>query len=307
MKLAEAHPEFRRALRWVPNLPYHKPVFCRFAQAAMKLMPEFRGDNEVLVDYVHHGQAESKLYRPASGGSGAALLWIHGGGYLFGHPKQDDPVCRGFVQELGLTVVSVNYRVATTHPFPAALDDCISAWDYLQDNAENPDLDPRRIAIGGQSAGGGLAAALAQKLLDRGGNQPIAQVLFCPMLDDRTATRTELDGQRHFVWTNHNNRSAWKRYLNQDAGLTRAPEYAVPARRESLRGLPPTWLGVGTLDLFYEEDVIYAGRLQEQGVSCDLKVTQGAPHAFESFFMNSNPGKACWKSCYEFLRRVLTQ
>ena len=124
------------------------------------------------------------------------------------------------------------------------------------------------------------------------------------MLDDRTVLRTELTEDKHFIWNNHSNRTGWQCYLGQEPGLPEAPAYAVPARRESLAGLPPAWLGVGGIDLFAEEDMAYAERLKADGVDCELLVTDGAPHAFESFFPDSSLAKAHWESVFAFIKRV---
>jgi acetyl esterase/lipase len=166
-------------------------------------------------------------------------------------------------------------------------------------------VDPRRVVVSGQSAGGGLAAALTQRLHDEGGQQPAAQLLLCPMLDDRTALREELTRERHFVWNNDNNRGGWQCYLAQEPGLPEVPPYSVPARRESLAGLPATWLSVGTIDLFLEETIAYAERLKSSGVECEFFLGEGGSHAFESYFPSSSISAAHWESMYAFVRRVL--
>ncbi len=225
-----------------------------------------------------------RLYQPAAPAPlTPALLWLHGGGYVIGKPEMDDATCAQFVQELGLTVVSVDYRLAPKHPFPAGLDDSYLALTWLASQAQQLGIDPTRIAIGGQSAGAGLAAALAQLAHDRQGVQPIFQLLVYPMLDDRTTLRTELDDGNHVAWTQTSNRFGWEAYLGQPGGAATVPAYAVPARREDLSGLPPAWLGVGTLDLFHDENVAYARRLQAAGVACELVVVPGAFHGFDVF------------------------
>jgi acetyl esterase/lipase len=212
--------------------------------------------------------------------SGAALLWIHGGGYVIGTAGQDDRRCARFARELGLRVVSVDYRLAPEHPFPAPLDDCHAAWRHLVDNAPALGLDPERLIIGGESAGGGLAATLVQRIHDEGGQQPLAQVLVYPMLDDRTATRPDIGPKRHRVWCNQSNVYGWSSYLSQPPGGDDVPSYAVGARRDHLSGLPPAWIGVGTEDLFFDEDRTYAERLRAAGVDCQLDVIEGAYHGF---------------------------
>ena len=199
-----------------------------------------------------------RLYRPEQGLSGAGLLWIHGGGMITGNAATNDRECAAFARELGIVVVSVEYRLAPKHPFPAALDDCHAAWQWMLSAAGELGIDPARIAISGQSAGGGLAASLALRIRDAGGLQPAAQALMCPMLDDRTGARRELDAIDHRVWNNRSNRAAWSWYLGLPPGSSEVPAHAAAARCANLRGLPPAWIGVGEVDLFLEEDRRYA-------------------------------------------------
>ncbi len=309
VELDKAHPELRGRLRWIPPLPFYSPLARRSFGLLSGLLSVvrkgFQGNDQIGVDRVDHGAAFSKVYRPLANAEGAAILWLHGGGFILGDVIQDDATCCRLVEALGVTVVSVNYRLAPQHPFPAALDDCLDSWCWLQDNAAGLGVDPDRVVIGGQSAGGGLAAALAQRLHDQGGVQPAGQLLFCPMLDDRTAARLELDGEKHFIWNNRSNRASWGDYLGQPAGQSTVPDYAVPARRDSLAGLPATWLGVGSIDLFAAEDVDYIERLRASGVDCELHLTEGGPHAFESFFPDASVSETYWQSAFDFLKRVL--
>jgi acetyl esterase/lipase len=163
------------------------------------------------------------------------------------------------------------------------LDDCYAAWLWLRANAAYLGVDPRRLAIGGQSAGGGLAASLVQRVHDTGGNGAAAQWLFCPMLDDRTAVRRELDALKHFVWNNRNNEFAWRSYLGTAPGSLALPPYAAAARRRDLYGLPPAWIGVGEIDLFRTEDLDYAQRLRQAGILVTTATVPGAPHGFEAW------------------------
>lgn len=136
--------------------------------------------------------------------------------------------------------------------------------------------------IGGQSAGGGLAAALVQQIHDEPGVQPVAQWLFCPMLDDRTDADRSLDAVRHYLWDNRSNLVGWRSYLGVEPGAPEVPAYAVPARREDLTGLPPAWIGTGDIELFHDENRRYAEALTAAQVPTVLDVVPGAPHAFES-------------------------
>jgi acetyl esterase/lipase len=151
----------------------------------------------------------------------------------------------------------------------------------MRANADDLGIDPDRIAVVGASAGGGLAAAVAQRSHDEG--IPLrAQVLVYPMLDDRTALRQDHAGRGHFGWTPVSNRFGWTAYLGREPRMSDAPEYAVPGRRADLTGLPPAWVGVGELDLFYDEDVDYAESLRASGVPCTLVTVPGMYHGADA-------------------------
>lgn len=223
---------------------------------------------------------EIRLHRPpGQTGPGPALLWIHGGGYVIGTAQQDDRMCRRLARELGITIAATEYRLAPEYPYPAGLEDCYSALQWL---ARLPAVDPERIAIGGASAGGGLAAALAFLARDRDEISPVAQLLVYPMLDDRSAHHTHLDHVEVRLWNRRSNAFGWAAYLG-----AADPAVAVPARRTDLAGLPPAWIGVGTLDLFHDEDVAYAERLRAAGVPCELEVVEGAFHGFDQIVAKS--------------------
>ncbi len=227
------------------------------------------GDVEVIT--LGSG-AGVRLYRPIAVSAPApALLWIHGGGYVMGTAALDDRLCRRFSRQLGITVASVEYRLAPEHPYPASLQDCYSALTWL---AGLPAVDPGRVAIGGASAGGGLAAALALLARDRGEIAPAFQLLTYPMLDDRSSAGPA--NPRHRLWDTRANHFGWTAYLG-DAD----PQVAVPGRRTDLSGLAPAWIGVGTHDLFHDEDLAYAGRLVGAGVPCQVELVPGAFHGFD--------------------------
>jgi acetyl esterase/lipase len=229
-------------------------------------------------------------------GQGPALLWIHGGGYVIGKAAQDDVLCRRFAREVGATVASVDYRLAPEHPYPAPLEDCYSALQWL---TRLPSVDSSRVAIGGASAGGGLAAALALLTRDRGEISLAAQLLVYPMLDDRTVDRKDLDHPGHRLWNQPSNKFGWSAYLG-DAD----PEMVVPARREDLSGLPPAWLGVGTFDLFHDEDLAYAERLKAAGVPCEVEVVPGAFHGFDGIVPKAQVSQSFFNSQCALLREA---
>ena len=237
-----------------------------------------------------------RLHRPVGVDQpGPALLWLHGGGYIIGTAQQDDALCRRFTRELGITVAAVDYRLAPEHPYPAPLEDCYAALTWL---ARLPAVDPARVAIGGASAGGGLAAALALLAHDRGEVTPALQLLAYPMLDDRSGSGP--DNPKYRLWSPKSNRFGWKAYLG-----TADPKVAVPARRDDLGGLPPAWIGVGTNDLFHDEDVDYAGRLTAAGVPCRVEVVNGAFHGFDQMVPKAGVSQSFFASQCASLRTAL--
>ncbi|MBO9576045.1 MAG: alpha/beta hydrolase [Sphingobium sp.] len=223
------------------------------------------------------------LYRP-NGAQGPlpVLLHIHGGGYLFGTAAGSGPSNVRTADELQCLVASVDYRLAPETRAPGALEDCYAVLAWLNKEAQALGIDPASIAVGGESAGGGLSAALAQLARDRGDYALCFQLLIYPMLDDRTAAR-ELENPHvgHFVWTPEYNALGWACYTGQRPGAPDVPPYAVPARAADLSGLPPAYITVGALDLFLEEDMAYAARLMAAGVPVELHVLPGTYHAFE--------------------------
>lgn len=283
MANAEIHPDLRRLARFIP-----RQVVYPWSLPLLKRLPTPPAKNEGVKVLTLPSGAGVRLYRPTTaGGDTPALLWIHGGGYVIGSPEQDDALCRRYVERLGCVVAAVRYRLAPQHPYPAAVEDCYSALTWL---AALPDVDADRIAIGGASAGGGLTAALAFLARDRAEVTPVKQVLSYPMLDDRTVDPAlDVPGSR--LWNAASNRIGWRSYLG---GAD--PAIAVPARRDDLTGLPAAWIGVGTLDLFHDEDVAYARRLTEAGVACEVHEVPGAFHGFDGIAPTAPVSRAYFDS-----------
>jgi acetyl esterase/lipase len=237
-----------------------------------------------------------RLFRPVGVTEpGPALLWIHGGGYVLGTAQIDDGLCRRFSRRLGITVASVDYRLAPEHPYPIPLEDCYAALTWL---AGLPAVQQDRVAIAGASAGGGLTAALALLARDRAEITPAFQVLVYPMLDDRSSAGVENSGHR--LWNARSNHFGWEAYLG-----SADRQVAVPARRDDLNGLPPAWLGVGTHDLFHDEDLVYAERLTAAGVPCHVEIVPGAFHGFDQIASKAAVSQRFFESQCDSLRAAL--
>ncbi|MQY17065.1 alpha/beta hydrolase [Nocardia macrotermitis] len=296
MTTTDFHPDLRLA-RFLPHSVVG-PRRLRLIRGLMLLQPT-RRDTHAVVEQAGPG-VSVRVFRPASvSGPRPGLLWIHGGGLIMGSAAGDDRKCRALADRLGAIVVSVDYRLAPEYPFPIPLEDCYTGLRWL---AAHPDVDTDRIAIGGDSAGGGLSAALAILARDRGRIRPVLQLLAYPMLDDRSSDRTDIDPRRFRMWDQDSNRLGWRSYLGSSAATI--PPLAVPARHEDLTGLPPAWIGVGTHDLFHDEDVAYARRLRAAGVDCELEIVPGAYHGFDHVEARTGVSRAFFRAQVTALRNA---
>jgi acetyl esterase/lipase len=246
------------------------------------------------------------IFDPAPGSRNRpAMLHLHGGGYVVGTPEVSTPGNQRYAMECGCLIVSVDYRLAPETVFPGSLEDNYAALRWLYGNAESLGVDPARIGVGGESAGGGHAAALAILARDRG-EVPVAfQFLVYPMLDDRTGTRRPVSPfVGEYIWTSVSNRFGWSSLLGVPAGSENVPPGAVPARVRDLSRLPPTFIGVGALDLFIEEDLEYAGRLIAAGVPMEVHVVPGAYHGFDGLAPDTGPARHFTATLIAALRRL---
>lgn len=266
-ELAALLPELRR--RWVLSAPD--------VNEAVRKVPlrqvQVPGDPPVTAFIVGHAQAGRR--RPA-------ILHAHGGGFIVGRAVDYLPVLQAQALALDCVIVSVDYRLAPETPFPGALDDNLAAWRWMRARSADLGIDPARIAIQGESAGGGHAAMLALALRDAGGMQPAALVLTYPMLDDRTGSSRATPGHLgRWCWSAKTNRMGWSALLGCPAGSGSVPPGSVPARATSLSGLPPTFLWIGGLDLFLPETLAFATRLSEAAVPTTLHLVPGVYHGFD--------------------------
>jgi acetyl esterase/lipase len=292
------HPDLLLG-RFIPKMSYG-PLSSRVMRS-LKPRPAAPGTGLTVQELVVPGpkgapSVSLRVFQPTGlKATAPALLWIHGGGLIFGAPEQDDRTSIAFARELGITVAAVRYRRASDSPAPAAVEDAYAALRGLVARASELHIDIDRIAIGGASAGGGIAAALALLAHDRAEIRPVFQLLVYPMLDDRTTTRTDLDTRNMRLWTPKSNQYGWSSYLGDAVAGPDVSPYAAAARREDLTGLPPAWIGVGTLDLFHDEDVEYARRLSDSGVPCELHIVPGAFHGFDTVFHKADVSQQFWR------------
>jgi acetyl esterase/lipase len=293
--MTTVNPELRRAGRLIPRgYALHRGLTVPRAVTNLAgWLGRVRGVDVAAVN----ADVSVRVHRPiASVRSGPALLWMHGGGTVLGSAPQDDEFCRRLVNFTDVAVVSVEYRLAPEFPYPTPLEDCYAALSWL---IRQPWVDPARVAVGGASAGGGFAAAVAQLARDRGEVAPQLQMLVYPMLDDRTGAAPD---RPRVMWSARDNQLAWRWYLD---GAD--PAIAAPPRREDLVGLPPAWIGVGTIDLFHDESRAYAARLRQAGVPVQLEIADGAFHAFDLIAPKASVSQRFFASQCRALRSALVE
>jgi acetyl esterase/lipase len=247
------------------------------------------------------------ILRPARD-PGRALPGVyhtHGGGMVLGTNRTGAEEMARWVDELGAVAVSVEYRLAPEHPHPAPVEDCYAGLTWTAEHAAELGIDPSRLIIAGASAGGGLAAGTALMARDRGGPALTHQILMCPMLDDRCGTPSsqELDGEG--VWDRTSNRTGWTALLGEACGGPDVSPYAAPARAEDLTGLPATFIDVGSVETFRDEDIDYAARLSRAGVSVEFHLWPGGFHGFDMMAPQSALGQAARATRLGYLRRAL--
>jgi len=277
------------------------------ARAMVNQMLKFPDTPGVTVEkktiITAEGEVTVYIYQPEhSSGNNPGIFWTHGGGFIMGRADSNDFV-GAFAKQLNATVVSVDYRLAPEHPFPAGHNDSYAAFLWMVEHAEELGIDPNRIAIGGDSAGAGMAAGLALRNRDEQGPAIALQLLIYPMLDNLHSTPSGAI-EDYPIWNRTTSFNAWEMYLNGTPGAKASP-YASPARASDVSGLPKTFLTIGTVDLFRDEVIDYAQRLMAAGVPTQLAVFPGAYHGSQVFVPDAPISQQMIGSYVEALKEAL--
>ncbi|WP_433609379.1 alpha/beta hydrolase [Prescottella agglutinans] len=284
------HPELRTVLPTLPQVDITDPVAFRERQriraaelAANVVRPhDLTVDDRVVPGPPGAPQVPVRIYTPAGSFSRlGALVWFHGGGYVFGEIEASERTCVEIASAVGCVVVSVEYRLAPEDPYPAGLDDCVAALTWVAAHADELGVDPGRLAVGGVSAGAGLAAALALRVRDEGGPRLVYQLLDNPMLDDRMETQSVNEFTDTPLWTHGQAVLGWNFYLGDRSGDT--PAHAAAARADDVSGLPPAWIAANELDPLRDEAIEYALLLMRAGVPVELHHRPGTFHGSNAF------------------------
>lgn len=301
------HPEVRRIgslIRFF--LPYFKERTFSMCNRLLKLMKgrKFKSMDcqETYIESNSDWKIRLCIYRPLKQEKEApGILWIHGGGYWLGIPEQDYHFIKIFVEE-GCTVVAPDYTLSVNEPYPAALEDCYSALSYLKENAPSLMVDIKRLFVGGNSAGGGLAAVLCIYARDKKEIQIAFQMPLYPMLDDRMQTES-MKGNDAPVWNEKSNIAGWKLYIRDDYQKEGVSPYAAPGRLEDFSNLPPAFTFVGGIDPFRDETVAYFDKLSKASIPAECHVYEGCYHAFDLMARKSQPAREAMAKLKEaFLR-----
>ncbi|MFE4710220.1 alpha/beta hydrolase [Paenibacillus sp. NPDC056722] len=231
-------------------------------------------------------------------------LWIHGGGYVVGLPEMNDELCVRFVKEAHCVIVSVDYRLPPETPFPGPLEDCYAALTWFSENATSLKVDASRIAVAGNSAGGGLAAGLALLARDRKGPSIIFQMPLYPMIDDRNTTSSSYEITDPRIWNRELTLRGWKAYLGENHRGEVSP-YAAPNRAVDLSGLPPTYTCIAQLEPFRDETIDYVTRLCQAGVPTEFHLYPGGFHGFEVVAPSAEISERTFVQYIDALRRAL--
>lgn len=281
--------ELAEVVRQIPVLDLTDIPAAREALAELYAQINVAGPNPLVSTADHTapgapGQPDVmvRVFRPRDAeGVLPCLYWIQGGGYVLTAPDMDDQFCADIAERNRCAVVSVDWRRAPEAPFPAPAEDCYAGLAWTVRNASDLGIDPARVVVGGHSSGGGSAAGLALLVRDRGELSIAHQLLIYPMLDDTNSTPASHMVTDPQVWNRTSNEIGWRSYLGETYGTDDVSPYAAPTRMQDLSGLAPATVLTGELDLFVDEDVLYALRMMQAGVPTELHVYRAAHHGFD--------------------------
>ncbi|MCI2263904.1 alpha/beta hydrolase [Sediminivirga luteola] len=289
-------PEMIPALRQMPDDPtLHEQIAAVGATHEERTIEGFEG-GEILVS----------IFRdPSRSTAGPGIYHIHGGGMITGNRLMGVAGFLPFIKSHGASIVSVEYRLAPEFPDPVPVEDCYAGLVWTAEHAEELGIDPARILVGGASAGGGLSAGVTLLARDRKGPDLRASLLIYPMLDDRNETISahQIDGIG--VWDRTSNETGWTALLGDRRGTDDVSIYAAPARAEDLSGLPPTFIDVGSAEVFRDENVSYASRIWAAGGDCELHVWPGGFHGFDNFAPHAWLSAAMVETRNKWITRML--
>lgn len=246
----------------------------------------------------HGGRADATAGAPG-------LYLIHGGGMVLGNRFFGIDEVFPLVEQHGVVVVTVEYRLAPEHPHPAPVEDCYAGLVWMAEHADELGVDPARILVSGASAGGGLSAGVALLARDRGGPRLAGQLLNCPMIDDRNDSVSSRQYDGIGAWDRHNNDTGWSALLGTDRSIGAVSPYAAPARATDVSGLPPAYIEVGAAEVFRAESVEYATRIWASGGAAELHVWSGAYHGFSGFSPDAVVSRAARAARASWVARIL--
>lgn len=281
------HPEFLAGLQSFTEFDFKVEDLAAMRAGMAQLTEPLTNTKTVniedkIITGIDDNELRIRIYKPAHQNKELpVLLWIHGGGFVLGSIEENDPLCAQVVETANCVVVSVDYRLAPEHPYPAPLEDCYSALTWIADNSTKLNIDVNRIGVAGASAGGGLTAGLTLLARDRAYPSICFQMPLYPMINDGNNTPSANEIKEGMVWNQKTNEFGWKCYLGGLHGNVNVPIYAAPARAEDYSNLPYTYTCVGQLDPFRDETIAYVTKLAQAGVDVEFHLYPGAFHGFE--------------------------